>query len=94
MVRNMSVLKPVSTLMVPLMIETIYKRVRSMSKDLTNEEIYEKVFGGSLKRIYSGGAHLDPFYVERFGELGTFRSWKPPALPQSLPSTSLPFACS
>lgn len=70
MVRNMSVFKPVSTLMVPLMIETIYKRVRSMSKDHTNEEIYEKVFGGSLKRIYSGGAHLDPFYVERFGELG------------------------
>ena len=69
-VRNMSIFKPVSTLMVPLMIETIYKRIKNTDPSVPKEAIYQKVFGGSLRRIYAGGAHLDPYYIDKFAEYG------------------------
>ena len=30
----------------------------------------EKVFGGKLRIIFTGGAHLDPYYIDRFAEYG------------------------
>ncbi len=92
MVRNMSIFKPEVMLMVPLMVETIYKKLsaaeedalhnssigETMSKSGLSEElvsmvrknIAEKVFGGKLRIIFTGGAHLDPFYIEKFAEYG------------------------
>ncbi|WP_029321096.1 AMP-binding protein [Butyrivibrio sp. AE3004] len=101
MVRNMGIFKPEVMLMVPLMIETIYKKVSaveadaiekmknesatkdkkgilfsgktSMSEDILSivkKNIAEKVFGGNLRIIFTGGAHLDPFYIEKFAEYG------------------------
>ncbi|WP_408071328.1 AMP-dependent synthetase/ligase [Butyrivibrio sp. JL13D10] len=65
MVRNMSIYKPEVMLMVPLMIETIYKRVSAL-----DNEAVKTVFGGRLRTIFTGGAHLDPFYIEKFQEYG------------------------
>ena len=65
LVRNIGLFKPKIILMVPLMIESIYKRLSAM-KDVTPDEIHEKVFGGNLKYIFTGGAHLDDFYIDEY----------------------------
>lgn len=70
MVRNMSVFKPDVMLMVPLMIETIYKRLASADPAIPKQVLAQKVFGGNLKIIFSGGAHLDPFYIDEFEKYG------------------------
>ncbi|MBQ4462777.1 MAG: AMP-binding protein [Eubacterium sp.] len=69
MVKNMNVFHPATMLMVPLMIETIYKRIKAMG-DVPPEEVREKVFGGRLKVIFTGGAHLDPYYINEFLKYG------------------------
>lgn len=70
MVKNMSVFKPDVMLMVPLMIETIYKRLASADPAIPKKVLGENIFGGNLKIIFSGGAHLDPYYIEKFAEYG------------------------
>ncbi|MGN1206415.1 MAG: AMP-binding protein [Eubacterium sp.] len=70
MVKNMSVFKPQVMLMVPLMLETIYKRLSAANPLIPKEIIAAKVFGGNLDIIFTGGAHLDPFYVGKFAEYG------------------------
>ena len=55
--------------MVPLMIESIYKRL-SANADWPVDAIKEKIFGGNLRIIFTGGAHLDPFYIEEFAKYG------------------------
>ncbi len=70
MVRNMSIFHSNVVLMVPLMIETIYKKIASADKSIPSEVIANTVFGGNLDIIFTGGAHLDPFYIEKFAEYG------------------------
>ncbi|MCR5748350.1 MAG: AMP-binding protein [Lachnospiraceae bacterium] len=70
MVRNMSIYKPKVMLMVPLMIETIYKRLAAADQSIPKEILAEKVFGGNLKIIFTGGAHLDPYYIDEFEKYG------------------------
>lgn len=70
MVKNMSVFKPDVILMVPMMIETIYKRLSAADPAIPKQALAANVFGGNLKIIFSGGAHLDPFYIEKFAEYG------------------------
>lgn len=70
MVKNMGVFKPKVMLMVPLMIETIYKRLAAADSAIPKEVLAEKVFGGNLEIIFTGGAHLDPFYIDKFAEYG------------------------
>ena len=55
--------------MVPLMIESIYKRL-SANADWPVDVIKEKIFGGNLRIIFTGGAHLDPFYIDEFAKYG------------------------
>jgi long-chain acyl-CoA synthetase len=69
MVKNMGVFKPDVMLMVPLMIETIYKRLKAAG-DLPPEVVYQKVFGGKLKHVFTGGAHLEDFYIDEFEKFG------------------------
>lgn len=64
MVRNMGIFKPEVMLMVPLMIETIYKKVNGLGPKA------KEIFGGRLRTIFTGGAHLDPFYIDKFEEYG------------------------
>lgn len=70
MVRNMSIFKPDVMLMVPLMIETIYKRLASADPSIPKKALAAHVFGGNLRIIFTGGAHLDPYYIDKFAEYG------------------------
>ena len=69
-VRNMGIYKPEVMLMVPLMVETIYKRLKSLEGQAPPEVLAEKVFGGKMKYIFTGGAHLDPYYIDEFAKYG------------------------
>ena len=68
--RSMSIFKPDIMLMVPMMIETIYKRLAAADPKIPKAVLAEKVFGGKLQTIFTGGAHLDPYYIDRFAEYG------------------------
>ncbi len=70
MVKNMQLFKPSVMLMVPMMIETIYKKLQVSGKLLPKKLVAAKAFGGNLTTIFSGGAHLDPFYIDKFKEYG------------------------
>ncbi len=70
MVRNMSIFKPEVMLMVPMMIEMIYKRLAAADPAIPKSVLAEKVFGGNLRIIFTGGAHLDPYYIDRLEEYG------------------------
>lgn len=70
MVKNMGIFKPDIMLMVPMMIETIYKRLASVDSAIPKKAVADNVFGGNLKIIFTGGAHLDPYYIEQFAEYG------------------------
>lgn len=70
MVRNMSIFKPEVMLMVPMMIETIYKRLSVADPAIPKKVLADNVFGGNLKIIFTGGAHLDPYYIDKFAEYG------------------------
>ena len=70
MVKNMSVFQPDVMLMVPLMLETIYKKLSAAGPLIPKKLLAAKVFGGNLKIIFTGGAHLDPFYIDKFADYG------------------------
>ena len=64
MVRNMSIFNPHVMLMVPMMLETIYKRMKALGDNVPPEMLRKKIFGQKLEHIFTGGAHLEPFYIE------------------------------
>ena len=70
MVRNIGIVKPQVLLMVPLMIETIGKKLAAIESDLPKPEIGKQLMGENLEYIFSGGAHLDPAYISLFEEYG------------------------
>lgn len=70
MVKNMGIFKPEIILMVPLMVETIYKRLSSAGPLIPKKLVAAKAFGGNLRIIITGGAHLDPFYIDKFADYG------------------------
>ncbi len=70
MVRNIGIVKPQIMLMVPLMIETIGKRLAAIDSAASKREIAKQVLGENLQYIFSGGAHLDSSYIELFDSFG------------------------
>lgn len=70
MVKNMGIFKPEIILMVPLMVETIYKRLSAAGPLIPKKIVAAKAFGGNLRIIITGGAHLDPFYIDKFADYG------------------------
>lgn len=68
--RNMKLFQPELVLMVPLVIESIYKKLRDADPAIPKELLAKEVFGGKLHTICSGGAYLDPDYYDRFAEYG------------------------
>jgi long-chain acyl-CoA synthetase len=70
MAKNMALFKPEVMLMVPMMVETIYKKLESASKLLPKKMVAQKVFGGNLKTVFVGGAHLDEYYIDKFASFG------------------------
>ena len=70
MVRNMGIFRPEMMLMVPMMIETLYKKLSMADASISKKAVAGAVFGPDLHTIFTGGAHLDPFYIGKFEEYG------------------------
>lgn len=68
--KNLKLFKPDMILLVPLVIESIYAKLKAAGNLLPKKMIANQAFGGNLKTICSGGAYLDPDYVEKFAEYG------------------------
>lgn len=69
--RNIKLFKPNMILMVPLMIETFAKKLEdAKAAGLLAEPVKDQVFGKELHTICSGGAYLDPAYVDLFAYYG------------------------
>ncbi|MCH5209276.1 MAG: AMP-binding protein [Oscillospiraceae bacterium] len=71
--QNLKRFKPTIILLVPMIAETIYKKIRAASEQMPGvpmKAIAADVFGGRLKGIYSGGAYLNPELAEGYRELG------------------------
>ena len=65
MVKNIKLFKPNMILMVPLMIETIAKKLEG-SKGIPAPLVKLSVFGKQFHTICSGGAYLPPAMVDLF----------------------------
>lgn len=68
--KNMKLFKPEIVLLVPMVIESIYGKLRDSGGILPKKMVAKAAFGGSLHTICSGGAYLDPDYVDKFKEYG------------------------
>ncbi len=68
--KNLKLYKPDMVLLVPLVIESIYAKLKAAGNLLPKKIIANQAFGGNLKTICSGGAYLDPDYVDKFAEYG------------------------
>ncbi len=67
MVKNFKVFKPTIILMVPLMIETVAKKLEDAA-GLPPEVVKKEVFGEQLQFICSGGAYMPPAMVDLFAK--------------------------
>ena len=67
MVKNFKVFKPTIILMVPLMIETVAKKLEEAA-ELPPEIVKKEVFGEQLQYICSGGAYMPPAMVDLFAK--------------------------
>lgn len=68
--KNMKLFKPEIVLLVPMVIESIYAKLRDAGSLVPKKLAAKAAFGGNLRIICSGGAYLDPDYVDRFAEYG------------------------
>ena len=68
--KNMKLFQPEIVLLVPLVIESIYAKLKAAGNLMPKKMIAKAAFGGKLKTICSGGAYLNPEYVEKFAEYG------------------------
>lgn len=68
--KNLKLFQPELVLLVPLVIESIYAKLKAAGNLIPKKMIAKQAFGGNLKTICSGGAYLDPDYVEKFAEYG------------------------
>lgn len=67
--KNIKLFKPNMILMVPLMIETIAKKLEE-AKMLPAKIVKKKVFGDQFNTICSGGAYLNPSLIDLFERYG------------------------
>lgn len=65
--KNIKLFKPEMILMVPLMIETLAKKLEDAAL-LPPKIVKSQVFGKQFKTICSGGAYLDPAYIDLFNK--------------------------
>ena len=68
-VKNIKLFEPNMILMVPLMIETIAKKLEDVS-GLPKKLIKRQIFGSGFHTICSGGAYLNPAYIDLFEKYG------------------------
>ncbi|MGN0470660.1 MAG: AMP-binding protein [Acutalibacteraceae bacterium] len=71
--KNIAVFKPHIILLVPMIIETLLFKLNEASKanpNVPKNIIGQSVFGENLRRIYSGGAYLNPKLTDGMAEFG------------------------
>lgn len=71
--QNLKFFRPTTLLVVPMIAETIYKKIRAAAQAnpaIPIAAIAQDVFGGRLKVIYSGGAYLNPELAEIYRSFG------------------------
>lgn len=68
--RNFKKFQPEVTLLVPLIIETLYQQLRDTDPKIPKQLVANEVFGPNLKIIFSGGAYLNPDLVDFFEDYG------------------------
>lgn len=68
-VKNIKLFQPNMILMVPLMIETMAKKLEDAA-GLPPEIVKKEVFGENFHTICSGGAYLNPAYIDLFRRYG------------------------
>lgn len=71
--QNLKFFQPTTMLVVPMIAETIYKKIRAAAAAnpaIPIAAIAQDVFGGKLKVIYSGGAYLNPELAETYRSFG------------------------
>lgn len=69
MAKNIKLFQPNMILMVPLMIESLAKKLEEVS-GLPETDVKERIFGRQFHTICSGGAYLDPTYIDLFRKYG------------------------
>lgn len=69
MAKNIRLFKPNVILMVPLMIETMAKKLQEAA-ELPPEIVKREVFGEQFHTICSGGAYMPPAMLDLFGKYG------------------------
>lgn len=67
--KNIKLFEPNMILMVPLMIETLAKKLEEAAW-IPAPLVKTKVFGKQLHTVCSGGAYLNPAYIEQFKKFG------------------------
>lgn len=67
--KNIKLFHPDMILMVPLMIETLAKKMEDV-KDLPKKLVKNMIFGKQFHTICSGGAYLNPDYIDLFAQYG------------------------
>lgn len=68
-IKNIKLFRPNMILMVPLMIETIAKKLEDMP-GLPKKLVKKQIFGEQFHTICSGGAYLNPAYIDLFEQYG------------------------
>ena len=71
--QNLKLFAPTIILLVPMIVSTIYKQIKHVSKTMPlipMKVIAKKAFGGRLKTMYSGGAYLNPELITAYEKLG------------------------
>lgn len=68
--RNLKLFKPDMVLLVPMVIESLYKKLRDSGGILPKKMVAKAGLGGNLKTICSGGAYLPPEMVDHFEAYG------------------------
>ena len=67
--KNIKLFRPDMILMVPLMIETMAKKMEDV-KDLPKKLVKNMIFGKQFHTICRGGAYLNPDYIDLFAQYG------------------------
>lgn len=71
--KNLSIFQPTTMRMVPMICETLIRKVGILNKrfpQLTPREAAEKVFGKNIKWIAVGGAHVSPALIDEYEKHG------------------------
>lgn len=69
MMKNIKLFEPTIILMVPLMLETVAKKLEDVAA-LPPEVVKKEVFGEQLQYICSGGAYMPPAMIDLFDKYG------------------------